>query len=68
MFSLLVGAGAGAGVCAFGMWAFLKGQKTMLDIRAGGRPRLAEQKPPRDALSGQLAALFSDGAPRKGEG
>lgn len=65
MMALLAGAGTGAAVCVFGMWAFLKGQSSMLEIHAGGRPRLREQKPPGDGLSGQLAALFSDGAPRQ---
>ena len=62
MGGLLAGALAGVGICLFGMWAFLKGQATMLDAKQGMRPQLF-QRPPhgegRDDLSRQVRALFS---------
>jgi hypothetical protein len=41
MFAFLcvaAGAAAGCGVCAFGMWAFLKGQSAALTVKWGGLP------------------------------
>lgn len=63
MWGLLAGASAGIAVCLFGMWAFLKGQATMLDIRQGMRPRLLERTVRGDGgtddLSRQVRALFA---------
>lgn len=35
---LILAALCGAGVCAFGMWAFLKGQRSMAEIARQGAP------------------------------
>lgn len=66
MVSVLLGAAAGAAVCAFGMWAFLKGQRSMLEIRSGGLPSgLLERKAAPDGLAKQFAALFAEQPERK---
>lgn len=36
--SVLSGAVVGCGVCAFGMWAFLKGQREAIVVKSGGVP------------------------------
>lgn len=60
----------GAAVCLFGIWAFLKGQRSMLQIKSGGLPDSlfpkelprGEKNAPgnRPTLSEQLQAMFGD--------
>lgn len=79
MFALLcvaAGAGVGCGVCAFGMWAFLRGESAALTVSRGGLPsvglpsvglpsvgRPSEKGGGADGgtLSREIAALFSEG-------
>ncbi|MDR3644671.1 MAG: hypothetical protein P4M02_06320 [Clostridia bacterium] len=73
---IILGLFAGAGVCGFGMWAFLRGQRSMAEIRSGGEPeaikgpiallREASGAAPKRAepdYSGQLRAMFGEGTP-----
>jgi hypothetical protein len=67
---ICVAAGAlvGCAVCAFGMWAFLEGQRTMICVKSGGLPNhLFSSSKPEDVedvqssrpdISEQLHALF----------
>lgn len=70
MGGLLAGVVSGVGICLFGMWAFLKGQATMLDTKQGMRPQLFQRPPHADGrtddLSRQVRALFSQ-PEKKGE-
>lgn len=50
-------AACGFCACAFGMWAFLKGQESMAEIISAGRP--ANLKGPAAALRENAAALSS---------
>lgn len=61
MIQLAVGAAAGALVCLFGMWAFLRGQTAGMDAAAGARPRLTQRRSGRepDDLTDQVKALFA---------
>lgn len=62
MIEMAAGAAAGALVCLFGMWAFLRGQAAGMDAAAGGRPRLWEHREKsrrEDDLGSQVKALFS---------
>ena len=66
---LIAGALIGAIVCIFGMWAFLKGQGTMLDILSGVKPTLFNlsftKKVGKDDLSGQVREMFKE--PKNGK-
>jgi hypothetical protein len=44
------------------MWAFLKGQSTMLDISSGGRPELTAKNSEHAGrgLAAQLSSMFGD--------
>lgn len=69
----------GAAVCAFGMWAFLKGQNSMAEIRHGRPPAnlkgpaavlretLAQARDEKEKsdYAAQLKSLFGDGEPGK---
>lgn len=68
--AMLIGAASGAAVCVFGMWAFLKGQSTMLDIGSGGRPSLTEKdgEHGNKGLAAQFRSMFGDaGAAERGK-
>ena len=68
MFAFLcvtAGAATGCGVCAFGMWAFLKGQSAAILVRSGGVPDnlLARRTKKTDcdgspSLADQLGSMF----------
>jgi hypothetical protein len=64
MLELILAMLCGFAAATFGMWAFLKGQSSMLEIKAGGRPNLFEL--PNAAvensedLTKQLCSLFSE--------
>lgn len=40
MLDVLIGAGLGCAVCAFGMWAFLHGVKAQIEARSGNVPEI----------------------------
>ena len=69
---LIAGAIAGACVCVFGMWAFLKGQGVMLDLGRGAKPSLftmpaaLAKKNGRDTLPEQMRALFREPDAKRG--
>lgn len=74
MVELIIGAAAGAGVCFFGMWAFLKGRASagapdcMTFPRPAGRCGTAPSKD--GAESGyeeQIRAMFSEPNEKRGE-
>lgn len=71
MIDFLTGAASGCVVCAFGMWAFLKGQRSMLQIQSGGLPESLKKNKKAFAddesadLGRQLKNLF---APERNEG
>jgi hypothetical protein len=68
----------GAGVCLFGIWAFLKGQQSMAENIANGKPQniggpiklikeaIAAGQPQTEdrELEKQLQAMFSDRIPK----
>lgn len=63
-FFLCVTAGilCGLFVCIFGMWAFLKGLSSAMTVRAGGQPRLVDQREKANSgspsLSEQINSIF----------
>lgn len=71
---ILTGIAAGAAVCVFGIWAFLRGQKSMAEIYRVGEPEplhgpghalhelLAKEKceKPEPDFAGELRELFRD--------
>lgn len=67
MFAFLcvsAGCACGCGVCAFGMWAFLKGQREALSVRRGNLPDTSLIERPKAAADGspsiaeQLGSMF----------
>ena len=71
--AILAGAVTGAVVCVFGMWAFLKGQSTMLDIAAGAKPTLFilpaafSFDSNKGDLSGQVREMFKEPQSKRGD-
>lgn len=65
-----IGVIIGGLVCVFGMWAFLRGQSTMLVILSGGKPALFEPKAHGDeqgGLAAQLQSMFRDTQAKQGK-
>jgi hypothetical protein len=62
MFSFLcvmAGAATGCGVCAFGMWAFLKGQSAAILVKMGGLPiRSRAETDASPSIARQLGEMF----------
>jgi len=65
MAEILMGCLAGGCVCAFGLWAFLKGQRSMRQIQNGGLPdglfgvKRARADTQENDLPRQLKSMFS---------
>jgi hypothetical protein len=62
---------AGAAVCIFGMWAFLRGQRTMFDIMSGQRPELFDRRAKESggkSLASQMREMFADDRADGGRG
>jgi hypothetical protein len=70
---LIAGAVIGACVCLFGIWAFLKGQSSMLDIVRGAKPTLFNlpaafsRGGTQGDLSGQVREMFKEPQIKRGE-
>jgi hypothetical protein len=71
--ALIAGTAIGICVCVFGMWAFLKGQSTMLDIAAGAKPALFNLPTAfsldrnKGDLSGQVREMFKEPQSKRGD-
>jgi hypothetical protein len=69
---LIAGAVTGACVCVFGIWAFLKGQSTMLDISRGVKPALFNipaafsHESAQGDLSDQVREMFKEPQTKRG--
>jgi hypothetical protein len=62
LISVIAGTAVGCGVCAFGMWSFLKGIGCGTAVKNGGVPELFPQKNEKGenspSIAQQLSSMF----------